>query len=121
MEQFSGLFSLTLAEIQLTFGMYVSDHDLQDKFEFRYPPSIFTKLRTLDLINFSNRTVFRTFFLKACRYSADFWHISQSPAFLKAMHTKTDTFLISLKDGQIPSFASKRILYLQEYIQLVGD
>ena len=26
-----------------------------------------------------------------------------------------------LKDGQIPSFTSRRILYLQEYIQPVGD
>ena len=64
----------------------------------------------------------RLFFLYPCRYCADFWHVSQSPAFLKAMHTKTETFLIlQVKDGQMPSFTSKRILYLQEYIQPVGD
>ena len=39
------------------------------------------KLRALDLVNFSDRTVFWTFFLKACRYWPDFWHVhvSQSP------------------------------------------
>ena len=40
--------------------------------------------------------------------------------FLKAMHTETDTFYI-LKDSQIPSFTITRIVYLQEYIQPVGD
>ena len=33
--------------------------------------------------------LFPDIFLYPCRYCADFWHVSQSPAFLKAMHTKT--------------------------------
>ena len=33
---------------------------------------------------------FPDFFLYACRYCADFWHVSQSAAFLKTMHTKTE-------------------------------
>ena len=36
---------------------------------------------------------FSGLFLNACRYCPDIWHVSQSPAFFKAMHT--DTFLIS--------------------------
>ena len=36
------------------------------------------KLRTLDLVNFSDQTVFCTFFLNACTYWADFWRVSQS-------------------------------------------
>ena len=38
----------------------------------------FGKLRALDFVNFTVRTVFQTSFLNACRYSADFWHVSQS-------------------------------------------
>ena len=34
-----------------------------------------------NLVNFSNQTVFRSFFLNACRYWPDFWHGSQSPSF----------------------------------------
>ena len=37
------------------------------------------KLRALDLVNFSNQTDFRAFFLNACRYCPGFWHGSQSP------------------------------------------
>ena len=33
---------------------------------------------TLDLVNFSDQTVFCIFFLNTCRYWADFWHVSQS-------------------------------------------
>ena len=66
------------------------------------PPGIHTagrglgnaEILILDLVNFIDGIVFQTFFLYPCRYCADFWHVSQSPAFLKAMHTKTDTFLI---------------------------
>ena len=35
------------------------------------------KLRTLDLLNFSDQTVFHTFFLNASRYWAEFWHVSR--------------------------------------------
>ena len=37
------------------------------------------KLRALDIVNFSDQTVFWTFFLNACRYWPDFWYVSQSP------------------------------------------
>ena len=36
------------------------------------------KSRTLDLVNFSDQTVFCNCFLNARRYWADFWHVSQS-------------------------------------------
>ena len=49
-----------------------------------------------------------------------FWHVSQLPAFLKAAYKDRHISYI-LKDDQIPSFTSKRILYLQEYMQPVGD
>ena len=39
------------------------------------------KLQSFDLVNFTDRTVFQTFFLNACRYWPDFWHVSQSPWF----------------------------------------
>ena len=39
------------------------------------------KLRALDLVNFSNQTVFQTFFTNASRYWPEFWHVSQSPWF----------------------------------------
>ena len=39
------------------------------------------KLRALDLVNFSNQTVFRTFFLNACIYWPNFWHGSHFPCF----------------------------------------
>ena len=39
------------------------------------------KLQALDLVNFTSETVFRTFFLNACRFWPDFWHESQSPWF----------------------------------------
>ena len=132
------------------------------------------KLRALDLVNFSDQTVFPTFFLNACRYWAEFWHVSQSswftdqvgvslhlidflrnyasirlvnftngtvfqtffytladivlilwhlsqlPGFLKAVYKDRHISYI-LNDDQIPSFTSKRVLYLQEYMQPVGD
>ena len=43
------------------------------------------------------------FFLYTCRYCADFWHISQPPAFLKAIpvHTMTGTRFLYLKGGYL--------------------
>ena len=66
----------------------------RSSWSFVAPHWFFAELRALDLVNFTVGTVFQTFFLYPCRYCADFWHVSQSPAFLKAMHTKTETFLI---------------------------
>ena len=39
------------------------------------------KLQALDFVQFSDQTVFRTFFLNVCSYSPVFWHGSQSPCF----------------------------------------
>ena len=36
------------------------------------------KLQALDLVNFSDQTVFQTFYLNATRCWPDFWHVSQS-------------------------------------------
>ena len=83
------------------------------------PHRFFAKLRVLHLVNFTDGTVFQTFFLYPCRYCADFWHVSQLPPFLKAAYKDRHISYI-IKDNQIPSFTSKRI-YLQEYMQPVGD
>ena len=48
------------------------------------------KLRALDLVNFTDEAVFGTFFLNACLFWPDFWHVSQSPWF-------TDQFRVSLR------------------------
>ena len=55
----------------------------------------FLEITRLTLSKFHRWISFPDFFLYPCRYCAYFWHVSQSPAFLKAMHTKTDTFLSS--------------------------
>ena len=83
---------------------------------FVAPHRFFAKLCVLHLVNFTDGTVFQTFF----NTLADFWHVSQLPAFLKAAFKDRHISYI-LKDDQIPSFTSKRILYLQEYMQPVGD
>ena len=64
--------------------------------------------------------VFQTFFYTLADFVVFFWHVSQLPAFLKAAFKDRHISYI-LKDDQIPSFTSKRILYLQEYMQPVGD
>ena len=48
------------------------------------------------------------------------WHLSQLPAFLQAAYKDRHISYI-FRDDQIPFFTSKRILYLQEYMQPVGD
>ena len=64
------------------------------RFGFRCTSLIFRGMSALDLVNFIDGTVFQTFFLFPCRYCAEFWDVSQSPAVLKVMHTKTKSFLI---------------------------
>ena len=61
---------------------------------FIAPHWFFAKILASDLVNFIDGIVFQPFFLYPCRYWAHFWHVSQSPACFKAMHTKTDTFFI---------------------------
>ena len=95
-KQFSGFFfPRTFADIELICGMLVNHHDLQIKLEFRCTALIFREIMCLTLSKFHRWNSFPDFFPHLCRYCADFWHASQSPAFLKAMHTKTDTFLTS--------------------------
>ena len=84
-----------LADNELIFGMYVNHHDLQINLEFHCSSLIFRKITRLTLSKFHRWNSFPDFFLYPCRYCADFWHVSQLPVFLKAMHTKTDTFLLS--------------------------
>ena len=86
-KQFSWLFFWTRAAIDLFFGMEVNHHVLQIMLEFCYAPLIYWPW---NLVNFSDQTVFQSFFLNACRYWPDFWHESQSPWF-------TDQLWVSLR------------------------
>ena len=92
----------------------------RSSWSFVAPNRFFAKLRILHLVNFTDGTVFQTFFYTIADIVLIFWHISQLPAFLKAAFKDRHISCI-LKDDQIPSFTSKRILYLQEYMQPVGD
>ena len=87
---------------------------------FVAPHGFFAKLRILHLVNFTDGTVFETFFFTLADIVLIFWHVSQLPAFLKAAYKDRHISYI-LKDDQIPSRTSERILYLQEYMQSVGD
>ena len=84
-----------LADIELIFGMEVNHHDIQIEFEFCFTSLIFREITPLTLSKFHQWNSFPDLFLYPCRYCADFWHVRQSPAFLKAMHTKTDICVIS--------------------------
>ena len=64
--------------------------------------------------------VFQTFFYTLADIVLIFLHVSQLPGFLKSAYKDSHISYV-LKDDQIPSFTSKRILYLQEYMQPVGD
>ena len=92
----------------------------RSSWSFVAPHRFFAKLRILHLVNFTNGTVFQTFFYTLADIVLIFWYISQLPEFLKAAYKDRHISYI-LKDDQIPSFTSKRILYLQEYMQPVGD
>ena len=92
----------------------------RSSFSFVAPHRFFVKLPILHLVNFTDETVFQTFFYTIADIVLIFWHVSQLPAFLKAAYKDRHISCI-LKDDQIPSFTSKRILYLQEYMQPVGD
>ena len=75
---FLDFFSKYLQKIDLIFGMEVNYHVLHIEFEFRYPPLIFGKITGLGLSKFQRWNSFSDFFLNACRYWPDFWHVSQS-------------------------------------------
>ena len=92
----------------------------RSSWSFVAPHRFFAKLCILHLVEFTDGTVFQTFFYTLADIVLIFWHVSQLPAFLKAAYKDRHISYI-LKDGQIPSFTSKRILYLQEYMQPVGD
>ena len=70
---------------------------------------IFLEITCLTLIKFYRWNSFPDFLLYHSRYCADFWHVSQLPAFLKPMHTYKDRHIsFILKGDQIPSFTSKK-------------
>ena len=92
----------------------------RSSWSFVAPHRFFAKLRILHLVNFTDGTVFQTFFYILADIVLIFWHVSQLPAFLKAAYKDRHISYI-LNDDQIPPFTSKRILYLQEYMQPVGD
>ena len=66
------------------------------------------KLQALDLVNFSDETAFRTFFLNPCRYWPDVWHVSQSPWF-------TDQIWVSLRSIDFLALAKLRVLDLVNF------
>ena len=71
----------------------------------------------LTLSKFYRWNSFPDFFLYPCRYCADFLACKSITSVLKSsIHIS-----YILKDDQIPSFTSKRILYLKEYMQPVGN
>ena len=82
--------------------------------------SIFCEITHLTLSKFYRWNSFPDFFYTLADIVLIFWHVSQLLAFLKAAY-KDRYISCILKDDQIPSFTSKRILYLQEYMQPVGD
>ena len=71
------------------------------KFAFRCTSLIFCGIMGLRPSKFHRMNSFPDFFLYACRYCADFWHISQPPAFLKAIHTMTGTYFVYLEGSYL--------------------
>ena len=69
------------------------------------------KLRALDLVNFSDQTVFRTFFLRASRYWPDFWHVSQSPWFTDQVWVSLPSidFLAKLQALDLVQFSDRTV------------
>ena len=92
----------------------------RSSWSFVAPHRFFDELRILHLVDFTDGTVFQTFFYTLADIVLIFWRVSQLPEFLKAAYKDRHISYI-FKDDQIPSFTSKWILYLQEYMQPVGD
>ena len=63
-KQFSGIFSQTLADYDLIFGMLVNHHELQIEFEFSYAPFIFGEIGGFGLSKFLRSYGFPDFFPK---------------------------------------------------------
>ena len=79
----------------------------RSSWSFVAPHWFFANIRVLHLVNFTDGTVFQTFFYTIADIVLIFWHVSQSLAFLKAMHTDRHISFI-LKDDQIPSLTTKK-------------
>jgi hypothetical protein len=62
--------------IHLIFGTLLCHTKIQIKFEFGFDPSIFHGVMALGLEKYHEFSVFRTFFVRAFRYSFDIWYIA---------------------------------------------
>ena len=65
-----------LGDIDLIFGIWVYNNELQIKFTFRSGPMIFGRVMALGLWNLAKYLVVTTFFRYAWRYWLDFWYVS---------------------------------------------
>jgi hypothetical protein len=65
-----------LGDIDLIFGMWVYNDELQIKITFRSGPMIFGRVMALGLWNLAKYLVVTTFFCYAWRYWLDFWYMS---------------------------------------------
>jgi hypothetical protein len=68
------LFFAMLGDIDLIFGIWVYNDELQIMFTFRSGPMIFGRVMSLGLWNLAKYLVVTTFFLYAWRYWLDFWY-----------------------------------------------
>jgi hypothetical protein len=64
-----------LGDIDLIFGIWVYNNELQIKLTFRSGRMIFGRVMALGLWNLAKYLVVTTFFRYAWRYWLDFWHI----------------------------------------------
>ena len=65
-----------LGDIDLIFGIWVYNNELQIKFTFRTGPMIFGRVMAPGLWNFAKYLVVTTFIRYAWRYWLDFWYES---------------------------------------------
>jgi hypothetical protein len=65
-----------LSDIHLIFGTLHCHTKIQIKFDFRFDPSNFHEVKALGLRKIHELSVFRTFFVRAFRYSFDICHIA---------------------------------------------
>jgi hypothetical protein len=69
------LFSAMLGDIDLIFGIWVYNDELQIKFTFRSGPMIFGWVMALGLWNLAKYLVVTTFVRYALRYWLDIWYV----------------------------------------------
>ena len=102
---FSRLFFLLLADIHLIFGTLLCHTKLQIKFEFGFDRPIFHGVMALGLRKFHKLSVFRTFFLTACRYSFDIWYIALPYQVTDQVRVWFQSIHFSLSYGPCPILA----------------